>query len=120
MNGKDEQIRRKALRAHYKHAHPDAGVYRIRNDRNNRILLGSSPNLASIRNKLEFARSTNTASVLDRRLSNDLREFGIGAFSLEVLDVLDVRPEMTRADILENLSVLEALWRERLDPSLLY
>jgi hypothetical protein len=59
-------------------------------------------------------------SALDRRLSKDLREFGSKAFSLEVLEVLDITPEMTRADILEDLSTLEQLWRERLDLSLLY
>jgi len=58
--------------------------------------------------------------VLDRRLSADIRAFGIAAFSLEVLDVLDVTPEMTQADILEDLAMLEQLWREKLDPSLLY
>jgi hypothetical protein len=115
-----EQNRRKELQTQYKQHRPEAGVYRIVNCRNNKVLLGSTPNLASIRNKLEFAKSTNTASVLDRRLINDLREFGIQAFSLEVLEVLDVTLEMTREDIVKDLSTLEQLCRERLDPSLLY
>jgi hypothetical protein len=120
MNDMSEQMRRKALRAHYKHVHPEAGVYLIRNSQNNKALLGSTPNLASIRNKLAFVKATNMWSALDRRLSKDLRECGSEAFSLEVLEVLDITPEMTRADILEDLSTLEQLWRERLDLSLLY
>jgi hypothetical protein len=120
MNNTHEQIRRKELRAHYKRSHPEAGVYRIINSQNNKALLGSTPNLASIRNKLTFAASTNTASALDRRLREDFRECGAAAFSLEILDVLDITPEMTQADILEDLATLEQLWREKLDPSLLY
>jgi hypothetical protein len=115
-----EQNRRKELQEQYKQLRPEAGVYRIVNCRNNKSFLGSTPNLANIRNKLAFARSTNMPGVLDRKLSNDVREFGIEAFSLEVLEVLDVTPEMTREDILADLSTLEQLCRERLDPALLY
>jgi len=116
----NEQARRKELRAQYKQTHPEAGVYRILNSRNNKALLGSTPNLASIRNRLEFAKSTNMPGALDLRLSKDIRQFGIDAFSLEVLEVLETRPEMTQAEIREDLATLEELWREKLDPSLLY
>ncbi len=112
--------RRKQLREQYKQARPEAGVYLVRNSRNSRVLLGSTPDLASIRNKLTWAKATNTISALDRRLVNDAREHGLEAFSLETLEVLDVKPEMSREDILEDLATLESLWRERLDPLLLY
>ncbi len=115
-----EQDRRKALVAQYQQTQPEAGVYRIVNSHNHKSLLGSTTNLASIRNKLAFARSTNLPGALDLRLSKDIRQFGIDAFSLEVLEVLDVTPEMTPAQIREDLDTLEALWREKLDPSLLY
>ena len=115
-----DHARRKELRTQYKQTHPEAGVYRIVNTGNNKILLGSSPNLASMRNKLEFARSTNSPGALDLRLKNDIRQFGIDAFSLEVLDVLETRPEMTPADIQEELGILEDLWHEQVDPDLLY
>lgn len=95
-------------------------MYLIRNSRNNRILLDSTPNLASIRNRLEFAKSTNSIGALDHRLRKDVHQFGIDAFSLEVLEVLDTRPEMTTAEIREDLTTLEALWREKLDSALLY
>jgi hypothetical protein len=115
-----EQGRRKELRAQYEQIRPEAGVYRILNSRNNKSLLGSTSNLASIRNKLEFAKSTNSPGVLDHRLSKDIRQFGIDGFSLEILEVLETRPEMTPAEILEDLATLEELWREKLNPSLLY
>lgn len=114
------QSRRKELRAQYKQTHTEAGVYRIVNTRNNKSLLGSSLNLPSVRNKLDFARSTNSPGALDWRLRKDISEFGIEAFSLEVLEILETRPEMTSADIRKDLAVLEELWREQLDPALLY
>lgn len=95
-------------------------MYRIINNQNNKALLGSTSNLASIRNKLEFAKSTNSPGALDHRLREDIRQFGIDAFSLEVLEVLDSKPEMTTAEIREDLATLEDLWREKLDHALLY
>lgn len=115
-----EQNRRKELVRQYQQTPPEAGVYRIINSQNNKVLLGSTTNLASLRNKLAFTRSTNLPGALDLRLSKDIRQFGIEAFSLEVLEVLDITPEMTPAQIRADLATLEALWREKLDPALLY
>jgi hypothetical protein len=58
--------------------------------------------------------------VLDHRLVQDARQMGLDAFELEILEVLDMRPEMTPAEVRADLATLEALWRERLDPALLY
>src|SRR5438067_6311728 len=115
-----DRARRKELLAQYKQTPPEAGVYRIVNSRNNKALLGATPNLASVRNRLAFAKSTNSPGGLDPRLSKDIRQFGFDAFSLEVLEVLQPRPEMTPADIQAELATLEELWREQLDPALLY
>lgn len=115
-----EQARRKELRAQYKQTHTEAGVYRIVNSQNNTVLLGSSANLPSVQNKLDFARSTNSPGALDWRLRKDISQYGIEAFSLEVLEILETRPEMTPADIRKDLAVLEELWREQLDQGLLY
>ena len=116
----DDKARRKALQTHYKQTHPEAGVYRILNTRTNKGLLGSTANLASTRNRLAFARSTNSMGALDHRLRSDIAQFGIDAFEFEVLDVLPITPEMTAAQIRAELVTLEALWREKLDPAFLY
>jgi hypothetical protein len=84
-------------------------------------LLGSAMNLPSVQAKLEFARTTGTPGALDHRLKRDVAEYGLEAFSFEVLEVLDVTPEMTQTQIRQDLDALEGLWRERLsDHSLLY
>ena len=77
-------------------------------------------NLASVRGKLEFAQSTKTLGVLDHRLLADARQYGVDAFSFEVLEVLEVKPEATQAEVLADLTVLEGLWREKVGQSLLY
>jgi hypothetical protein len=115
-----ERDRRRELRAQYENTRPEAGVYLIRNNRNGRAMLGSTSNLASLSNKLAFARATDMPGALDLRLRGAISEFGIDAFSLEVLDVLDTKPEMTSAQIRDDLATLEKLWREKLDPATLY
>ena len=116
----DDKSRRKELVDNYKRTPPEAGVFRIVNRETGRALLGSSPNLPSVRNKVDFARSTGSAGALDRRLRDDFCRLGPDAFSVEVLDLLEVTPEMTEAQIRDDLAALEELWRERLDPAQLY
>ena len=115
-----DQARRKELVANYKRTHPEAGIYRIVNTQTSRVLLGSSVNLESMRNKMAFARSTNSPGALDYRLRKDIKEYGLDSFRLDVLDVLDIRPEMTDAQIRNDLSGLEDLWREQLSASDFY
>jgi len=84
------------------------------------VLLGSTANLAGLRNRVEFAKSTGSPAAFDLRLSADIERFGLAAFSVEVLDVLDVTPEMTAEEVRADLATLEDLWRERIDPELRY
>jgi hypothetical protein len=115
-----DRERRKELRTQYKQNHPEAGVYRFVNTVNGKLLVGSAANLASMRSKIAFAQSTNMPSALDYRLRNDIGAFGIDAFSLEILEVLEIEPGMTAAEIRRDLTTLEALWREKYDSALLY
>ncbi|HEY8599673.1 MAG TPA: GIY-YIG nuclease family protein [Thermomicrobiales bacterium] len=112
--------RRKELQANYKNSHPEAGVYRLVNNQNNKALLGSVVNLGSLRGKLAFAQSTKMPGIFHPRVDADIRRFGIDAFSLDVLETFTPASEMTAAEIRDELALLEALWREKLDPALLY
>lgn len=116
----DQKSRRRQLTAEYKQTHPEAGVYRIVNSQSGKAFLGSAANLQSVRSKMEFARATGTTGGLDHRLTKDVRQLGIEAFTLEILEVLETGPKMTSAEIRADLATLEALWREKLDPSTLY
>lgn len=106
--------RRKELRAQYEQRATEPGVYVVRNTETGRVLLASTSDLGSVRRKIEFAKATGTPSALDGRLTADVRQFGIGAFEFEVLDRLEVTPEITPAEVQADLRTLEAMWREKL------
>lgn len=116
----DNKAERKRLVAEYKRTHPEAGVYRILNTRTGRILIGSALNLESVRSKLAFAQKTGSSGGLSHRIAADLRTYGADAFTLDILEAAETRPEMTREEIASDLATLEALWRERFDPAELY
>jgi hypothetical protein len=105
--------RRDELRSEYEQRPRLAGVYALRNMVTGRILIASTPDLASVRNRLDFGQSTNSTGVLDRRLIADARAHGISSFTLEVLDTLDDEPSRDAAQTAADLAALEELWRER-------
>ena len=116
----DQKARRRELVDEYRRTGPEAGVYRLVNTATGKAFLGSTLNLGSVRGKLDFARKTGGVSALDTKLWADARQYGAEAFDLEILEVLEVRPEMTSDEIRADLTTLEALWCERYDPSQLY
>jgi hypothetical protein len=115
-----DRTRRKQLVSEYKQTRPQPGVFRIVNQVTGRMLIGATPNLDSIHAKMRFARITHSGSALDMRLRKDVAEYGIDAFVVEVIEELDIAPEMTDAQIRDELRVLEALYREQADPATLY
>ena len=115
-----DKTRRKALTEQYRQTIPEAGVYLIRNAGSGRALLGSTSNLRSLRNKLDFAKTTNMPGTLDGRMARDIAQYGIEELSLEILEIVDVTPEMSERQIRDDLTTLEGLWREKLGPSALY
>jgi len=119
MTEQHEQNRRE-LKAEYKEQRPEAGVYRILNPRTGRGLLGSTSNLKSARNRLDFARSTGSTGALDMRLKQAITAADVAALEFEVLEVLAPDPAATARQINDDLGTLEALWREKLGPAALY
>ena len=112
--------RRKQLTADYKRATTAAGVYCIRNTATDRVLLGISSNLPAMANRVAFAHSTGSPGALDGRLRPDIDQYGIEAFTFEVLEELESPAGATPAEIRRDLEALEALWRERLSEAPLY
>lgn len=83
-------------------------------------LLGSSLNLDSVSSKMEFARKTGSSGVLGYQLKSDIERLGIASFQLEILEVLETKPEMSDAQMRADLTALEQLWRERYAAEALY
>ena len=109
-----EKTNRKEIIAQYKQTKKDAGVYRIINNMTGKYFLSSCLDINGEGNKFEFAKSTNTPGFSARKLANLLEKQGFNDFSFEVLELLDIKPEMTDAQVKEEIKLLEEIWREKL------
>lgn len=105
--------RRKALSNAYKEREIVGGVYRITNTHNSRYLLGHTGDVASVRNRFEFA--VTTGSAVDPRLRADWEAFGAAAFTLEILEELRKSPDQTQVEFMTDVEALEQLVRAGLD-----
>jgi len=105
--------RRELVRA-YKETRRPMGVYRVRNLRDGRALVGRSVDLPSILNReraaLRLGAHANAA------LQRDWNALGPDAFAFEVLDTLAPPDDRPDYDPRPDLDVLLALWLERLEP----
>jgi hypothetical protein len=106
--------RRRELRTAYEQRTSEAGVYAVRNTISGRILIASSADLRSVRNRFEFAQATGSVGALDGRVASDARSVGVAAFELEILDRLSVEPDTPADQLAADLAELEALWRVNL------
>jgi len=89
------------------------GVYRVRNRRNDRSLVGASTNLPAILNRHRFQLAMQVHP--NRALQDEWNAFGADAFDFEVLDVLEP-PDRPDYDPGDDLRVLEEMWLEKLSP----
>ena len=107
-------MNRKALIQAYKESRRPIGVYRIRNVRDDRSLIGRSVDLPAILNReratLRLGMHRNAA------LQRDWATLGPDAFVFEVLDELPPPAEQPGWDPTDELRVLESLWLDRLQP----
>src|SRR5579884_502914 len=110
--------RRREISRAYKERKQRGCVYAITNARTGRYLIGYAADVASMRNRFQFAATTGSA--VDPRLRQDWEAYGAAAFSLDVLEELEQRPDQTRADFMEDLKALAELVRAQRDPALAY
>jgi len=103
---------RKELKAQYKEMKHEAGIYRMINRESGRYYLASTTDLQAIRNRFDFAKKTGSHTAFAIKMGHDLAKYGVAGFSLETLEILDIKPEMTPGQITSELKVLEAMWRE--------
>lgn len=111
-------MNRRDISKAYKERTYHGGVYTITNTHNGRYLLGHAAGLDSVRNRFAFA--VTTGSTVDPRMRKDWGELGPQAFTLEVLEELDQKPDQSRDEFMDDLKTLEAMWRANLDPAKAY
>lgn len=112
--------RRKELKSQFTQARQQAGVYRITNTAIGRALISSTVNLASAKNRFEFAVTHKSTGALDQRLKRDVLSHGFGALTFDVLETIEPGIDMGSDELATELKTLEQLWREQLAGSDLY
>ena len=101
--------RKKELKQQYKEEKTEAGIFQIKNTKNQKVFIKATPNLRTMnsqRFQLDLKGHPNKA------LQQEWNQYGEEAFVLEVLETL---PEDT-TDVRYALKKLEAKWLEQLQP----
>ena len=108
-------MNKRDVKKEYQARRQSGGVYRIANTVNGKYLIGYAANLASVKNRFQFALTTG--STVDPRVKEDWDALGPNAFMLEVLEELKQEPDQSHAEFLDDLKMLEQLCRAHFDPS---
>ena len=104
---------KKEIRRQYKETVQPMGVYQLRNTVNGKIFIASSKNLKAKENSFIF--QTKLGAHVSSELQNDYNTFGADKFVFEILDYLEPK-EGVNYDYTQDLSALEELWVEKLQP----
>jgi hypothetical protein len=104
--------RRKELVRQYKEIKIEAGVYQIRNIKNQKIFVDSTPNLKTMNGKrLMLSGGVHK----NNKLQEEWNKYGEEAFLFEVLEVLKEKEDVY-FDVKGELKHLEKKWIEKLQP----
>jgi hypothetical protein len=104
---------KKQLKREYQQTARPMGIFVIRNNRNDKIFLGSSLNLPGIINRHRFALERGLHA--NKSLQADWNEAGSDNFAFEIVDELSAGSD-PQTDYRKELEFLEDLWLERLQP----
>jgi hypothetical protein len=104
---------RHELKRAYKAREKPAGVFQVKNLANGKVLLGSSLNLEGSLNSHRFMLTIGRHR--NEELQKDWREFGPEKFVFEVLEVAK-RSADPSFDLNDELTLLEQIWIEKLQP----
>ncbi len=104
--------RRKELQEFYKEIKTQAGLYQIKNAKNQKLFIESTPNLKSINGK---KMALNMGNHMNKLLQSEWKEYGEAAFEVEVLEVLKEKKDVY-FNVKEELKKMEQKWLDKLQP----
>lgn len=110
----DNKNERKKLVSEYKNNLKEAGVYKIINKKTGDFILGSSMDIQGVINKIEFGKKVGSPGILPLKLLAQVERDGLENFELEIVQVLETRPETDYKEAKEELAVLEQICKEEL------
>jgi group I intron endonuclease len=105
---------RKELNKEYAERVKPAGVYQVKNLANGKVFLGSSLNLEGPLNRHKFM--LKIGSHTNKALQKDWEEFGPDKFVFEILEEVQQRKEDPNFNLKDELTLLEMIWLEKLQP----
>jgi DNA-binding CsgD family transcriptional regulator len=108
----DTLDRRKELIQQYKEMKTEAGVYQIRNTKNQKVLVIATPNLKTMNGRRHELR---LGSYKNQQLQEDWNKYGEESFAFEVLEVLK-KKEDGYFDEKDELKKLNEKWCQKLQP----
>ena len=108
----DTRARRASLRRAYEERSKQAGVFRVVNTANGRIMLGSALDLHAPLNRVKF--ELDQALCWNAELKRDLETFGRDSFAIEVVETVEPRDDPD-FDPAKELEVLELKHLSSLD-----
>jgi len=101
------------VRREYKERKKPAGIFRVKNTANGKILLGSSLNLEGPLNSHKFMLSIGLHR--NQTLQREWNEYGADKFVFEILEEVKVKDD-PNFNLSDELMLLEQIWLERLQP----
>ncbi|MBT33166.1 MAG: hypothetical protein CMO01_26190 [Thalassobius sp.] len=107
---------KKELKEAYKQMKPLMGVYQIKNNKNNKVLIEGNTDINAKFNRHRM--ELNFGNHRLKPLQKDWKEFGEDSFSFEVISELETKDELN-VDYKEEVKILEQMTLEELaiDPS---
>jgi hemerythrin-like domain-containing protein len=104
--------RRKELQAEWKEKKTVAGVFQIKNIKNQKVFVDSTRNMSTL-NGQKFMLEHR--SHINKTLQTEWNEFGAEAFTFEVLETLEKDPD-EYYDLRDTLKKLKRKWISRVQP----
>lgn len=104
--------RKKELKQQYKEIKIEAGIFQIKNTKNDKVFIGSTRNLKTL-NGTKF--SLENGAFINKMLQKEWSEFGKDAFEIEVLETLK-KKDNPYYNEKEELEKLEEKWLNELQP----
>lgn len=105
-----DQAKRRAASRAYREQRDVGGIYRITCAANNHTWLFANKNIQGAQNYFDFSKRNNTCPT--HELAKDWPLYGAEAFSLEVLETLERKPDQSTEEFAEDLTFLLAQWQQ--------
>lgn len=103
--------KRKQIRSDYKNKPAVGGVYAIDCSGDNSRTMKSSVDIQGIRSRFQFAQNTKTCP--DPTLRAKWDKYGTEAFTLTVLEELNMKQDQTAKEFAEEVRLLHELWEDK-------